>query len=270
MTASSALVALQSAEWAQGLFTEQEIYWATAAFMAAVTLVFLVAALRMDGRRRRYGLVVVYTSVVLTLAYVGMANGVLRYRSLDGAAVPVTRFVGYAFGTTTILLMTGHVGGFSRRLQAAILVPFLGISLGTLGGWFFEPPLNRIASLSSLLSLPLIAYLLLGPGARSAAETTSDRRLLFGKLRNIVLLAWLGYLVVGILSRQNLALLDGFVGVFIGTYIDVALYVGFGFLLLRTGNALDQLARGEESRTGGADDDGGGVQSDGEPAAAAD
>ena len=98
----------------------------------------------------------------------------------------------------------------------------------------------------------------LGPGARSAAETASGRRLLYGKLRNITMLAWLGYLVVGVLSRQSLAVLDGFVGVFLGVYIDVALYVGFGLLLLRTGDALDHLAGADEgmrsrSDAGGAD-----------------
>jgi bacteriorhodopsin len=232
----------QGAAWAQGLFSEQEIYWYTAGLLSFASLLFLAWTTRLGGHKRKYGLVVVYTSLVLTGTYVGMANGVLRYESIDGTAVPVTRFVGYLFGTTTILFVMGHVGGFSRWLQAALLVPFLGIVGGTLAGWFFEPPISQLASLSSLLSLPLIAYLLLGPGARAAAATTSDRRLLFGKLRNIMLLAWLGYLVVGVLSRQNLAVLDAFAGVFLGVYIDVALYVGFGLLLLRTGDALDQLA----------------------------
>lgn len=242
MSVSSVVLQAQGAAWAQGLFTEQEIYWYTAALMVFASLLFLAWTTRLGGRKRKYGFVVVYTSLVLTGTYLGMANGVLRYESIDGAAVPVTRFVGYLFGTTTILFMMGRVGAFSRRLQAAMMVPFLGIVGGTLGGWFFAPPISRVASLSSLLSLPLIAYILLGPGARSAADTTSDRRLLFGKLRNIMLLAWLGYLVVGMLSRQNLAVLDAFAGVFLGVYIDVALYIGFGLLLLRTGDALDQLA----------------------------
>lgn len=259
MSAPGVLLQAQGAAWAQGLFTEQEIYWYTAAVMAFASLLFLAWTTRLGGDRRKYGLVVVYTSLVLTGTYVGMANGVLRYESVDGAAVPVTRFVGYLFGTTAILLLTGRVGGFSRRMQAALMVPFLGITCGTVGGWFFEPPIAQVASLSSLLSLPLVAYMFLGPGARSAAETASDRRLLYGKLRNITLLAWLGYLVVGVLSRQNLAVLDGFVGVFLGVYIDVALYIGFGLLLLRTGDALDHLAGADEgmrsrSDTGGADD----------------
>jgi bacteriorhodopsin len=242
VSATGVVLQAQDATWAQGLVPEWQLYWWTAGLMAVFAGVFLLWTARLSGHRRRYGLVVVYTSLVLAGAYLGMANGLLRFESIDGAAVPVMRFVGYTFGTTTILFVTGHVGGFSRRLQVTMLIPFLGITGGTVGGWFFEPPLSQVASVSTLLSLPLIAYIFFGPGARAAAEKDSERRLLYGKLRNVELLAWLGYLVVGVLSRQNLALLDGFVGVFIGLYIDVALYLGFGLLIMRSGDALDSIA----------------------------
>lgn len=252
--ANAGAMPLQTAEWASGLIGEQRLYWYTAAFSAAVAFVFLVWTFRLPSRRRRYALVSVYAAVVLSATYAGMANGVLRYEALDGSAVPVTRFVGYLFGINVLIQTVGFVGGLSRRLRAALVVPFLGILLGTLGSWFLQPPLASLASLSSLLSLPLIAYLLLGPGASSASEVGDDRRLLYGKLANVVLLAWLGYLVVGITSRQNLALLDAFVGVFLGTYIDVLLHIGFGAILLRGGNAIDQMVRGP----GDVDDDAGG------------
>lgn len=242
MSPTNVVLQAQGTAWAQGLFTEQELYWYTAGLMAVFSVIFLLWTTRLSSRKRKYGLLVVYTSLVLAGAYAGMASALLRFESIDGAAVPVMRFVGYLFGTTTILFVTGHVGGFSRRLQVAMLIPFFGITGGTLGGWFFEPPLSQVASVSTLLSLPLIAYIFFGPGARAAAEKDSPRRLLYGKLRNVELLAWLGYLVVGVLSRQNLALLDGFVGVFIGLYVDVALYLGFGLLLLRSGDALDSIA----------------------------
>lgn len=242
MSASGILLQAQGAAWARGLFAEWEIYYYTAGLMAVLSAVFLLWTTRLRTEHRKYGLMVAYTSLVLMGAYVGMANGLLRFASVDGSPVPLARYVGYALGTVPILLVTGRVGGFSRRLQAVLLVPFLGIVGGNLGGWFFEPPISQVAAVASLLSLPLVAYVFLGPGARAAAQKDSERRLLYGKLRNVELLAWLGYLVVGILSRQNLAVLDGFVGVFLGVYIDVALYVGFGLLLLRSGDALDSIA----------------------------
>lgn len=244
---------LQTADWATGLVSEQLLYWYTAAFMLVVALAFAVWTMRLPNRRRKYAFIAVYASAVLSLTYVGMAEGLLRFESIDGAAVPVTRFVGYGFGISVLLWTLGVIGGLSRRLRLALLVPFLGITLGTLGGWFLEPPFSRLSSLSSLLSLPLIAYFLLGPGASAAEQVTDDRRLLYGKLGNVLLLAWLGYLVVGITSRQNLALLDAFIGVFLGTYIDVLLHVGFGALLLRAGDALDQLAAGEDGSEDAAD-----------------
>lgn len=264
MSVPVSAVPLQAADWADGLITEQLLYWYTAGFMGFVAVVFLLWMVRLPSQRRKYAFVAVYASAVLCATYVGMAQGLMRYEALDGSAVPVTRFVGYGFGITVFLWMLGIIGGHRRLLRAALLLPFLGITLGTLGGWFLEPPFSRLASVSSLLSLPLIAYLLLGPGASAAAATTDDRRLLYGKLANVVLLAWLGYLVVGIVSRQNLALLDAFAGVFIGTYIDVLLHVGYGVLLLRGGVALDQLAAGDDGDEGPDDSTDESVDADGD------
>lgn len=237
-------VPLQQNEWATGIVGEQSLYLYTAVFMAFVALAILGWTLRLPSNRRKYGLIAVFTSIVLSVTYLGMWQAVLRFETLDGAPVPLMRFAGYLFGTTTILLMIGRVGGFSRRLQAGMMLAFFGITGGTVGGWFFEPPISQLASLSTLLSLPFVAYILLGPGATSAGNTTDDRRLLYGKLGNLALLVWLGYLVVGVTSRQNLALLDGFAGVFLGAYIDVALYIGFAVILLRAGDALDEMAGG--------------------------
>lgn len=237
---------LQAADWAPGLVNEQILYRYTAVALGVAALGFLVWTLRLAGRHRRYGLLATWVTAVIAVTYFGMSVGLLRFESIDGNAVPLTRFVGYQFSIALILLTTGAVAGLRRRTLVVLLLPFFMISGGTAGGWFLSDPLNTAASVSSLLSLPLVAYLLLRPGKRAAAATTPARKLLYGKLTNVILLVWIGYLVVGIVSRQNLALLDAFVGVFLGVYLDAIVHVAFGALLLRHTDALDDMIDGGE------------------------
>lgn len=259
-------VLLQAADWAPGLIDEQTLYRYTAILLAVAAVGFLGWTARLADRHRRYGLLVTWVVGAIAVTYFGMSMGVLRFENVDGNAVPLTRFVGYQFSIALIVLTTGVVAGLSRRLLGALLLPFFMITGGTAGGWFLPDPYNSVAPLASLLSLPLVAYVLLRPGKRAAAETTPRRKLLYGKLANVVLLVWLGYLVVGIVSRQSAPeLLDAFVGVFLGTYLDVVIHLAFGVLLLRHTGALDDMVA-----TG--DDGGGEILDDGEdtdtPAAA--
>lgn len=237
--------ALQTAEWANdGLIGEAELYQYTVVVMAVAAVGFLGWTTRLPNRRQRYGLVAAYLSIVACLSYLGMSIGLLRFESLGGQPVPATRFVGYLFSITVILVLIVMVAGGSRLLFAGVLLSFAAMLGGTVTSWFLAEPISLGASLASLLSFPLVSYILLRPGARAAATTTDERKLLYGKLRNLVLLAWGSYLVVGIISRQNLGLLDAFTGVFIGTYIDVVLHIGVAAILLRHGAAIDQLVGG--------------------------
>jgi len=176
---------------------------------------------------------------------------VLRFENAEGSVIPATRYVGYVLTIALMLLLLAEIGGHSTRLQASLLVPFSAISLGNFAGWLFTGPLGSLAGLASLLSFPLAAYLLLRPGKRAARTTSPPRQLLYGKLTNLILLVWLGYLVVGIASRQNAELLDAFVGVFLGSYLDVIVVVGFGAILLRHTGALDDLVAGGDDRAAG-------------------
>ena len=245
MIGPTAVQLTRSVEWADdGLIAEAMLYRATAVLLGVAAVGFLVWTLRAPASRRRFGFVAVALSAVVAVSYLGMSLGVLRFESLAGEAVPVTRFVGYLASVTGLLWVLTQISGGGRTLFALLEITFLGFIAGTLGSWFLAEPFSIVASVSTLLTFGIVAYLLLVPGTRAVVETTGDRILLYGKLRNLLLLAWAGYLVVAIISRQNLGLLDGFVGVFIGTYIDVLLYIGFGVILLRHGTAIDQVVDG--------------------------
>ncbi|MCU4752173.1 bacteriorhodopsin [Halobacteria archaeon AArc-curdl1] len=244
-----------STEWAtEGLISEPDLYLYTAVLMAVATLGFLVWTLQLSTRRRRYGVAAAYVTFVLCLAYVGMSTGTIRIESQAGQPVPATRFIAYLFSVSVILWLLTRVGEVGRFGTVGVFVAFLALLGGTISSWFLTEPLAYGSNAVSLLSLLLIAYALLGPGAQDARATTPERHLLFSKLRNLLLLAWISYLIVGLVSRQGLGLLDAFVGIFIGTYIDVLLHVGFGALLLRHGDALDQLSRGTGTESQSTDD----------------
>jgi len=228
-------------EWAPGLVNEQTLYRYTAVVLGAAAVVCLAWTVRLPDRLRRYGLFATYTTGALGLTYVAMSVGLLRFTSVEGSVIPATRYVGYAFIIAPMLLLAGYVGGMDRRLLASLLVPFAMISGGNFAGWLLPGTAGSLAPLVSLLSLPLAAYLLLAPGRRAARATTENRNLLYGKLSNLLLLAWVGYIVLGTVSRQNAGLLDGFTGVFLGAYVDTLLVVGYAVILLRHTNALDDV-----------------------------
>lgn len=246
---------LQVTNWAPGLVDEQTLYRYTSVALALAAVGFGVWTVRLSPRHRRYGLFAVYTTAALALAYVGMSTGVLRFENAAGDVIPSTRYVGYVLTIALMLLLLGSIGGMSTRLRASLLVPFTAISLGNFAGWLFSGTAGSLAGLASLASLPLGAYLLLGPGKRAARTTSGGRQLLYGKLTNLILLVWLGYLVVGVVSRQNAGLLDAFVGIFLGAYLDVTVVVGFGIVLLRHTGALDDLNASDESGSDAGDAD---------------
>lgn len=79
------------------------------------------------------------------------------------------------------------------------------------------------------------------PVTKRSGETAGERVLLYGKLRNLLILLWVAYLVVGVVSRQGIGLLDAFGGIFAGAYLDIATRIGFGLLLLRGPDAIAHL-----------------------------
>jgi len=72
--------------------------------------------------------------------------------------------------------------------------------------------------------------------------------------RNLLLLLWVFYLIMGFVSRQGLGLLDAFGGIFVVSYLDILARIGFGVLVLRATDATDQVI--ESLRSSDAGDDG--------------
>jgi len=91
-------------------------------------------------------------------------------------------------------------------------------------------------------TLALLFWLLFRPYSRAAESVSGPRKLAFGKLRNLMTLLLLMYLIVSLTSRQGLGLIGTFSGVYIGGYMDVLGHVGFAGILLRSEAAVRDLA----------------------------
>lgn len=228
------------------MIPEQQMYIIAAVVMAFVALAFAFLVLRITRERRVYYVPVPMLAAVMGLAYLLMSQGILELQGPEGEAVVLPRLLGYAVVYTTLMVYIGAIGGLSRH-EIAILA---GLNLAVIGcvsvSWLVPPPLGTAGSVVMVGLLAVTAYLLLFPYARIAAEREGERTLLYGKLRNLVLLLWGLLVVIGLISTQGLGLLDRFAGIFVATYIDLLSVLGFGLILLRSRDAVDLLIEQDE------------------------
>ncbi|WP_290819442.1 bacteriorhodopsin [Halovivax sp.] len=227
------------------MIPELQLYQLTAAVLAIVTLGTVVATVRLPPRRRQYGLACVVIAGSMGAAYVLMSVEFLTIQNVEGEWLPAARFGAYLIAFSAMLAFLTHVAGVGYRWMALLIVLLVGVIGGTVTGWYFDEPISLAAAAVTVGCLTVQSVVLLRSIPARATRVSDERRLLFGKLRNLGLLIWWLYIVVGLVSRQNLGLLDAFVGIFIGAYLDVVIVVGFVAILLRNGEALDHLRTSE-------------------------
>lgn len=224
------------------IIAEQSFYLLVSAFALVSTLVCAAVARKFDGRARRYMLYAPAVTGLLALGYFAMSVGALTITDPKGEPVPVSRFATYMVSYTFVMAFIAMVGGASRRLGIAGIASVGGFTLGTLVNWLTPAPINVLGKVVVLSSLAASLYLLFKPYTRASSTVSGERRLLFGKVRNLMALLMTNYLIVGLISRQGLALLGTFTGVYIGGYIDILGHIGFAGLLLRSEDAIAELA----------------------------
>ena len=237
------------------MIPELEMYRIGFYVTALATLAFVGWVATKPKGTRRYFLPAPIIVGTLSLAYFGMSIELLRVTTPDGQPLPMTRYVDYFVATPIMILVAGKVAGATRRqlvALVALVTTWVGVSLGR---YFLPPQGEAIANLFTFVVLGALLYMLIWPVTARSGETTGERVLLYGKLRNLLILLWIAYLVLGIISRQGIGLLDAFGGIFIGAYLDVATRIGFGMLFLRADDAVTQLIDEVESG-GGADGSG--------------
>lgn len=217
------------------------IFVTTSVLLGLVAVAFLVGTLRLPPQARRYGYATVLACGAISVKYALMSAEVWTI-STTGTDESIVRFVGYTVAWGAISYVLGSVADAGRLKTAGVFVCSLTTLWGTFASWVLSGTAETAVSLIVLLALIGLVYLLFGALSRTVVTTSDHRELLYTKLKFLVLLAWAGLLVLGVVSAQNLGLLGGFVGLVTGSYVDLILFVGFGGLVLRNATALEETA----------------------------
>lgn len=226
------------------MMTDQELYGLTAIVMAVATLVFIAAIMRKPEEKRPYYLPILVVPTVYVTAFALMSQGILLIPQ-PGPQPPaaIARNVGYVVIWPTMAGFIAMVGALEQREIATVVVAMALVPFGVLSRWI---PVAAIAALGSLFlfaGLFVLAYLLLG---RYNGKTAGNRHLLFAKLRNLLLLLWVLY-VVGALFVDSgpISTMDRFTSIFLANYLDLMAVTFFGLIVLRSDDAMDQVVAGE-------------------------
>lgn len=221
---------------------ELTFYGVVGATMAVAFVFFAVAVRHYTGRMRRYMIVAPFFCGVLSLGYFAMSAELLRVYSAGGRAVPLSRFIVYYLAYTTVVAYIGVMSGAARK-HLFLGVGFITIFItGTIVNWYFVPPIESLGKLLVVASLIGELWILAGPYSRASESVSGTRRLAFGKMRNLMALLMLMYFIVGLTSRQGLGLLETFTGIYMGGYMDMLGHVGMAALMLRSEDAIEELA----------------------------
>ncbi|WP_222915987.1 bacteriorhodopsin [Natrinema sp. SYSU A 869] len=235
------------------MIPEVQLYQFAFYAMTAATLGFLVWIARMPAGKRRYYLPVPIMCGTLALSNFGMSIELFRITTAGGQPIPLTRYVDYVIATPIMVFVAGLIAGATRRQLAVAIVLSVAWVGSTAVRYLLDPPLNTVAGIVTIVSLVAIVVLMIWPITKRSGQQNGERVLLYGKLRNLLLLLWVFYLVMGFVSRQGLGLLDAFGGIFVASYLDILARIGFGVLVLRATDATDQVIAGLKSTDGGDD-----------------
>lgn len=234
-----------------------EFYRITFYVMAAATVGFLLWVSRFPKGKRRYYLPLPIICGILSLSYFGMSMEFYELTTPTGQPVQTSRYLDYFISGPMMITIAGIVAGASRRQLVGLNAIMIAWTSATVAGYFLTEPVVYVANIANFVLLGVLAYTLIWPITHRSGEQGGERVLLYGKLRNLLLILFGAYLVIGLISRQGLGLLDAFSGIFVGSYLDALTRIGFCTLILRATDATDQII--EEIESGGADDRSDGV-----------
>jgi sensory rhodopsin len=195
-----------------------------------------------ESTRRAYVDVVAVTAIA-TVAYGLMALDIGAITNARGYELYVPRYVDWLLTTPLHVVFIGYLAGADRAtlgklagLQAATIV------LGFVGA-VVAAPLNYVFFAAGSAVFGVLVYWLYNGLGVMAGERDDRQQALYRKLRNFVVVLWLVYPVIWLLSGAAFGLMDGETSSLVITYIDVVAKVGFGLIAfndLQTVTGLDR------------------------------
>lgn len=212
------------------LFTLTTWFALGTAGMVLGTVLLAWGYTRLPDLPRRAYLELIAVTAIATVAYGLMALDIGAVETARGATLYVPRYVDWLLTTPLHVAFIGWLAGVDRSkilklagLQAATIV------LGFVGA-LLAVPLNLLLFLAGGVVFAVLIYYLYDEVSETASQQDDRRLSLFRKLRNFVVVLWLIYPVIWLLSGPGFGLMGLETSALVITYIDVVAKVGFGLI----------------------------------------
>jgi halorhodopsin len=219
--------------------------WAMIALMGVALALFAYMGRDVsDPRVQLLFVVTIGIPAVSISSYLGLASGLtIGVIEIPGRGEVVTlwgRYLTWTFSTPLILLALGLLAGSSpTKITTAVVfdvlmcITGLAAALTTRAVW-----IRWVWFLLSTAFFVVVLYVLLVEWPEDVATQGADVRDLFGTLRTLTAVLWIGYPIVWALGSEGLVLFGGGVtGLAITSWLYSVLDIGakfvFAFLLLR-------------------------------------
>ena len=230
--------------------------------MALGTIAFIaMGSGETNERKQEFFIITTFIAGIAAVSYFSMYQGfgVLSVELADGTTLDRiywARYTDWLFTTPLLLLDLGLLAGANRNTIATLIGLDVGMiltglvgALATGGGSSLSPGATRIAWWGiSCGFFVVLLYYLVSTLSGVAAQRSGDVASLFGTLRNLVIVLWTAYPIVWIIGTEGTLNLIGLgVETVLFMVLDLSAKVGFGFILLRSRDVLDQAASASEA-----------------------
>ncbi len=202
-----------------------------------------------DDDRRRFYVVTALISGIATVAYLLMflGIGVTQVRVPGEVVLRIywMRYVDWLLTTPLLLLDLALLAGADRNT----IYRLVGLDVGmvVVGAAAAIAPVGQTVRLalwavSSLFFVALL-YVLANQLSQQAARQSGEVAALFSVLRNVVIVLWTAYPIVWIFGTEStIGLIPLGIETALFAVLDLAAKVGFGFVLLRSHEVLEQVS----------------------------
>lgn len=222
------------------------LYRIVAIVFLLATLCFFVLGTKQPAHRRLFLFAISGAAMGLVVANTLVSFDVMTTHGPNGIQ-PNARYIGCFITFPTYGIILGALSGASNKLTAKFVFAINAAAAAALVNMHAPASLSRVLFGLVFAFILYGAYLLFRPMTRITDDVSGERRLAYKKLRNLGVLIWMVIPVLGLLSAKQLGILDPFTWLVLVSYMDLTLNVGFGLILYRSPDALDQVA-GENDR----------------------
>lgn len=231
--------------------------------MTLGTLYFIWLGKDADESYKEFFIITIFITAIAAANYLSMALGFgVTNLQVENAPsfVPIAengmyeleifwaRYSDWLFTTPLLLLDIALLVKADKKTIATLIGLDVYMILTGLAATMSQVWINRIVwwavSTGALLAL---LYILLGSLSRKADEMGGDAASLFSTLRNIIIVLWLAYPVVWLIGSEGAALIGLGPETAIFAVLDVLAKVGFGVILLRSRNVLEDVTATESA-----------------------